>query len=214
MCKAFLQLINIIIGIFCIVYLANIYSDTYIDTPSLPFKPGEKELFFMNPSENTNFYARNHPICQYYQEKIMNPSVQKLEDVFNFRVQGVHTRSKILLVIIIIIFSFYLFIFIYAFFIACFPSSAGICSILFLIGIIIVFVASFIDIIVFISILFTYYGGDTTTYYDFLSCSNVNYNGFSRYRNLEYLKVHFKYYVIYQIINMILNFFVGKGKEN
>ena len=63
-----------------------------------------------------------------------------------------------------------------------------------------------VNFFVFIFLLISYYTGDTITYYDFLSCRNVNYNGFNRYRNIEYLKYDFKKFMIFQILNIILNF--------
>ena len=51
-----------------------------------------------------------------------------------------------------------------------------------------------------------YYYFFNCSYRRFLSCRNVNYNGFNRYRNIEYLKGDFKKFMIFQILNIILNF--------
>ena len=206
MCKLFLDITNLIIIILCIEYLLGVYSDTKIDTSLYQFEPGEKESFFIDPSQNTNQRLIYDKKCQLYQEKIMNPNVQKLGDVFKFNIPFIHSKSGILTDLVIFMIIFFFFSFIYVLFIACIPVIAGICSIIFFIGVILMILAQILILVVFILLLIDYYSGDTNTYYNFLFCRNVNYNGFNRYKNIENLRIDFRKFFIFQILSMILSY--------
>ena len=206
MCKLLLKVINFTCAILSIIYLLHVYYDTYLDTSLFTFNPGEKENFFIDLQQNQNQFLVYDKRCQLYEQKIMNPNVKRLGDIFDFNFPGIHRRSAILIGIFIFVILFLSFTFIYAIFIACIPASAPICTIILLISVIGVFLGTIVNFFVFIFLLISYYSGDTITYYDFLSCRNVNYNGFNRYRNIEYLKGDFKKFMIFQILNIILNF--------
>ena len=57
--------------------------------------------------------------------------------------------------------------------------------------------ANFIIIIFMIN---SFYNGDINTYYDFISCDNVNYDKFEKYRNVENLKNNFWMFICLQIV--------------
>ena len=57
---------------------------TYLDTSLFTFNPGEKENFFIDPQQNQNQFLVYDKRCQLYEQKIMNPNVKRLGDIFDF----------------------------------------------------------------------------------------------------------------------------------
>ena len=84
MCKLLLKVINFTCAILSIIYLLHAYYDTYLDTSLFTFNPGEKENFFIDPQQNQNQFLVYDKRCQLYEQKIMNPNVKRLGDIFDF----------------------------------------------------------------------------------------------------------------------------------
>ena len=72
-------------------------------------------------------------------------------------------------------------------------------------------------IIIFYSIIFLFdnyhYKGDNKAYIKFLSCRNVNYEGFHRYKTIELLKSYFWKYELFYFFNwVVMNVVNGRLK--
>ena len=207
--------ISFITSVLSLIYLFIIYNETKIDVFQQPFYPGEKQGYF---KENVNMNPRfgYDQQCMKYQEVIMNPSTNKLGDVFNLNFESIHNKSFYIIIINLFIISFYIFLIIAFIIISCSPICAKLlsCIILFL-SLAILFLMILVTIL-FVILLFSYYNGDTYSYYSFLKCKNVNYGGFSRYRVVEAFKSDFKLFMIFTIISLLASYLSDdlKGNEN
>ena len=56
--------------------------------------------------------------------------------------------------------------------------------------------------IAFIHIIHAYYSSDINSYYDFLSCDNINIVGFKKYKSIENLKYDFPRFMVLNIVCM------------
>ena len=61
------------------------------------------------------------------------------------------------------------------------------------------------EFITFISIVYNFFSGDINNFIKFLSCKNVNYDGFDRFRIVEEIKSDFIMYFILKIIHIIFD---------
>ena len=213
MCKSILHLVNVIATITAFVYLIKIYYDTKIDVFQQKIVVGEKENYFIDPAQNPNQLLKYEPQCQIYEKKIMEPNTQKLGDVFKLNMGIVHTRIAIILFINISILIFLLIFILAIVLIKLIPTIGTIFGIFILVFSIVMYIAMIVSNIIFILLIYSYYSGDTNTYNNFLSCKNVNYDGFSRYRIVEKFRYDFKYFMIFNIISLILNFTLNRNNN-
>ena len=216
MCKPILSLVGLILWIFTLVYIFKIYGETKVDVFQHQFNPGEKEKFFIDSTQNPALLINVEPQCENYQEQIMNPNTKKLGDVFYLNTESVHRKAfyYIIITITLIVISVMFLILMVLITISSENSSLRtIASFILLIISLVTMVVIFLAIINFIALFYSYYSGDTTTYYEFLRCKNVNYEGFSRYRIVEILKSDFRTFVQIIIFNTTLSFIQEFFKE-
>ena len=216
MCKQILTFVGIILWILTLVYLFKVYGETKVDLFQQPFETGEKEKFFIDSTQNPDQLPNVNAQCKDYQAQIMNPNTKKLGDVFILNTESVH-RGVFYYLIITITFIIILVMFLILFIvIALSPESSSlrtIASFILLIISLFSMILLILSIINFILLLYSYYSGDTTTYYEFLRCKNVNYEGFHRYRIVEILKSDFRTFIQIIVFNFIINFIKEFKKE-
>ena len=209
MCKPILSLVGLVLWIFTLVYIFKIYGETKVDIFQNQFNPGEKEKFFTPLSQNPEQLLNIEPQCKNYQEQIMNPNTKKLGDVFHLNTASVHRKAFYYIIITITFIVICVMFIILMVLIAISSANSSlrtIASLILLILSLVSMVVIILSLINFIALFYSYYSGDTTTYYEFLRCKNVNYEGFSRYRIVEILKSDFRTFVQIIIFNMILSF--------
>ena len=138
----------------------------------------------------------------------MEPKIQKLEDFFEFNIESIHNGS-----IILFIFLFYFALVLsiaslniltlgLAFIFPNFSKIIPLCvKTLFLLK-------SFercsgcVNVIAFIYTVHSYFSSDINSYCDFLSCDNVNIEGFKKYKSVENLKYDFIHFMVFYIACM------------
>ena len=199
----FLALIHIIIFIFAYIYLYRVYNETKTDPFQYALGFEEKKKFFnytINYERYMNGFDYN---CKVYQDLILEPETKKLGDVFNIKTETIHYCSVILLFTTFILFSFvFLYLAIIPCLLICTPLVPFLMSIIAGSGIITPFIG-WVNIITIIVSIYSFNKCDINAYYDFLTCENINYDAFEKYRNIESLKTDFKNFMILIIINMI-----------
>ena len=202
----FLLPLNILLLIIAYIYLFNVYKDTEKDPSKTKFGFGEKENFFKATNRIPGLQFGND--CYYYQDLIMEPKIQKLEDFFEFNIESIHNGS-----IILFIFLFYFALVLsiaslniltlgLAFIFPNFSKIIPLCvKTLFLLK-------SFercsgcVNVIAFIYTVRSYFSSDINSYCDFLSCDNVNIEGFKKYKSVENLKYDFIHFMVFYIACM------------
>ena len=212
MCKGLLNIINTIATIIAFVYLFKIYNDTKIDVFQKNIEIGEKENYFIDPAQNPNQLLKYEPKCQAYEKMIMNPTTQKLGDVFKINMETINRRIFFILIVNILIIAFFLFIILEGILLFILPGIAACFAIVLVPFSIALFVGLILSNIIFIVLIYSYYSSDTNAYNDFLTCKNVNYDGFSKYRVIEKFKYDFKIFMIFNIVSMLLSFILNRGK--
>ena len=198
--------VNLLFCIFTYIYLFIVYKDSEKDPSKIQFGFGEKENFFKTMDKTPGLQFDND--CYYYQDLIMEPKIQKLEDFFEFNIESIHKGSIILLfflfyfILILSLISLNIFLFGLSFI---FPSFLKAIPIVFmLINIFSRFdrCLGCINLIAFIHIIHAYYSSDINSYYDFLSCDNINIAGFKKYKSIENLKYDFPRFMVLNIVCM------------
>jgi hypothetical protein len=214
MCKAILNLIGFVTAILTIIYLFRVYHDTEIDIFQQEFQIGEKEKFFIDPTVNPYQILKEDLKCKSYESLIMDPKTKKLGDVFHLNFDAINYRASLMVVLYITVFIFIVFSVLYAIIIAFVPILTDICTIFFVLFSMVVYFAMAFLVFLFIMIIYSYYAGDTKTYVDFLSCKNVNYEGFRRYRTVENFKSNFTRFMWYYITSVLIGFITNSGKDS
>ena len=214
MCKSILNTINTIVTIIAFVYLIKIYNDTKIDVFQQKIEIGEKGNYFIDPAQNPNQLLKYEPKCQAYEKTIMNPTTQKLGDVFKIDMETINGRIFFILVVNILVVAFILFILVESILVMILPGILNCLSIVLIALSIAVYVGLILSNIVFLLLIYSYYSSDTNTYNAFLTCKNVNYDGFSKYRVVEKFKYNFKRFMIFNIISMLLSFILNRDNKN
>ena len=214
MCKGLLNTINTIVTIIAFVYLFKIYNDTKIDVFQKNIEIGEKENYFIDPAQNPNQLLKYEPKCQAYEKMIMNPTTQKLGDVFKINMETINGRIYFILIVNILIIAFFLFIILEGILLIILPGIAACLAIVLLALSIALYVGLILSNIIFIVLIYSYYSSDTNAYNDFLTCKNVNYDGFSKYRVIEKFKYDFKRFMIFNIVSMLLSFILNRDNKN
>ena len=214
MCKGLLNTINTIVTIIAFVYLFKIYNDTKIDVFQKNIEIGEKENYFIDPAQNPNQLLKYEPKCQAYEKMIMNPTTQKLGDVFKINMETINGRIYFILIVNILIIAFFLFIILEGILLIILPGISACLAIVLLALSIALYVGLILSNIIFIVLIYSYYSSDTNAYNDFLTCKNVNYDGFSKYRVIEKFKYDFKRFMIFNIVSMLLSFILNRDNKN
>ena len=213
MCKAILSIIGFVTAILTIIYIFRVYHDTAFDIFQLEFRIGEKEKFFIDPTINPYQILKEDLKCKRYESLIMDPRTKKLGDVFHLNFDAINYRVLFMIILYITILIFIVFSVLYFLIITFAPILTDICTIFFVLFSVIIYFAMSFLIYLFVMIVYSYYMGDTKTYVDFLSCKNVNYEGFRRYRAVENFKSNFTRfmwsYITSQLIGLITNSFKG-----
>ena len=223
MWKDSILLLNLLFIIFTYIYLFNVYKDSENDPSKIKFGFEEKKNFFKTMNKIPGLQFSND--CYYYQDLLMEKKIQKLDDFFKFNIESIHKGSFILL---IFLFYFVLIMSINAlFFLALllsfiFPNFVKIAPIILTIFIKLTNVGkylAFVNLISFIYLIHAYYSSDINSYINFLSCENVNVEGFKKYKSIENLKYDFTNFVILMIISLVLNIIhtaisLNEGREN
>ena len=203
--KEIINYFSICFWILQLYMLLQLYSYSKLDTFQYKLQPREKENFFIEPNDN-NVVLTNDYNCMLYQDLILDKKTDKLGDVFNLNLEQIHHRLTVLLVTTILTISFLIILILIIFVIKFIPSIINSCSFLILLISIMMFICNFIILIYFFLFISAFYHGDINNYIEFLTCNNVNYLSFSRYRNIEFLKSHFKAYIIVLAISLLLSY--------
>ena len=214
MSKYLASIIGFVVSLLTLYYLFKVYEDTKIDIFQKSIEPGEKENYFIDPVLNPNQMLKYDQQCQAYQDIIMKPNTKKLGDVFNINAQTIHKNSFYIILINVFIIFFYVVLFVSLILIGFSSGSIGCLAF-------VIFILSFAAIIImligfiyFFVIIYNFYSGDTNAYISFLECKNVNYSGFNRYRIVEEFKSDFKWFMIFNIIGIVLGFLNNKRDNN
>ena len=211
MCKFVLFLSSLTMDIIIFIYFIYLYKNTKKDIFQEPFEEGEKDqLFFLDLNTTINELK-----CELNEYVIMNPSVEKLGDVFDLNIKSIHKDLIILFAINIILFTMSILYLTFFYFCQNKENTIFFVSLFFLI---LITTLSICQIIFIIRAIFSFFTGDTYRFVKFLSCPNVNKEGFTKYLFAEKLYKDFKFFIIVNIINSFLSKFntngnVG-GKEN
>ena len=196
-----------VVYIFELIYLYRIYNETKTDPFQQPLGFEEKKKFF-NYTINYELYMNKFDYnCKVYQDLILEPDTKKLGDVFNIKTEIIHYGC---------IFSFLTAYILFWF--AFLPLVLNPCLKMTCRSLISFFLQNIacsnltsaligpINIIVIIISINSFYNSDINAYFDFLTCENINYAAFEKYRNIESLKTDFKNLIIPFIILWILSF--------
>ena len=200
-----------IIYIFIIITIFRLYKDTEINPFQINFGFEEKKNFFRYNINYDAYMTEKEKKCKINQDLIMDPSTNKLGDVFELNFSKIHFYC--FLILIATIFSLFseLFIKVSDLFSHIYPQKSipalkdlnslfniiSGCSIL----------LSFLLLIP----LFKYYlKGEIDEYYEFLTCKNVIYDAFERYRSAENLRHDLRKFGFLFIILIII---AGLGGE-
>ena len=184
-----------------LIFSFPIYLFTKYDSFQIPFKPGEKQDFFV-PFDKKKGDHKNELICKGYEDWIMDKSVTKLGDVFHTNIQIMHQKISIIIGILILIIVIYI---IGMFLHDCFPSIPCLNNILFL-SFLFTNGARILNFVFFIQLLYYYIFGDIDKYKNFLRCPNVNYREFAYYGHFTVFEIIFKIFAWLFAINDIVLF--------
>ena len=209
-----LKYINFFSTFFALAYLLKVFVDTKIDTFQQPINPREKEMFFIDPALNTNQALRYDQQCQMYQNLIMNPNTQKLGDVFNLSIDTMHNLSFYLLIVNLIILCFYLIVIISSVIIDISPNNGYIAIYVIFASSCITIIGMILGFILFAFMLYYYIGSDARAYSGFLSCRNVNYPGFDKFKIVKTFNFDFIVFSTLNIISMFCSFYSYRSKKN
>ena len=207
------NIFNLIISVFTIlayICLFKVYFNTLEDPFQQNFGFEEKKNFFndyfkeVKPNENVD----NYNDCIYYQDSIMDRNTEKLSDVFKTNIGKLNTFTFIMIIVVsflilrigLIILSLIMLGITY-FFPACSTITLFFVKINKLLSIIYNTIKGLYGFS-FFYYMYLFYNGDINTYFDFLSCKNVNYDGFEKYRSIEIVKHDFKGLMIFSFIGM------------
>ena len=191
------------------LFLYIIYIDTKIDPfqQQLGFQE-KKNFFLLLPHESKKILKDNQ--CDKLVRLIVDPKTKKLGDVFESNIDSIHICAYIMILvfyyIFIVLFLFYLFYFFRSFNLLNNPFVATLYITLSKIYKCIGIQISVFYIIILIYMIYLFYSGDINTYCDFLSCENINREGFFRYVFVEKIKSEFIYFLIPNIITSMLFF--------
>ena len=207
MCYLVKFLSSLTMDILIFIYFIYLYKDTKKDIFQKPFEEGEKEELFILDL-NTTIIDRK---CELNEYVIMNPSAEKLGDVFDLNINSIHKDIIILLIINIIIFITTI-LFLILFYI-CRNKEKTIIFLTFFYAILI-FALSICHIVFIIRAIFSFYTGDTYRFVKFLSCPNANKEGFNKYLYAEKLYKDFKFFIIINIVSFFLRQFNTNGEND
>jgi len=205
-----LYLINLVFSIIAYIYLFKVYFNTLVDPFQQYFGFEEKKNFFndyfkeVKPNENVDYYND----CYYYQDSIMDRNTEKLSAVFQTNIGKLNMSTFIMIIIVSFLILRIGLIFLVLIMIGI-TYICPACSIITLFCVKINKTLSTIYNIIsglygfsFFYSIYLFYSGDINTYFDFLSCKNVNYDGFEKYRSIEIVKYDFKRFMIFSFISL------------
>ena len=187
-----------------IYFFLPLITDTKTDPFQQNFDFEEKKHFFKTKYKNADIDTMNKIAsdCELYQVFIMDRKTQNLGEIFlGVKIRSIHKCSFILMII------FFFLIFILAVsilslitspqnFFSMKPQLSNVRGLI-----------SCVNVFVFIYIAHLFYSGEIPTYCEFLSCDNVNYEGFKKYRSIEKLNHDFKRFMIFTFIGMLCGIF-------
>ena len=212
--KNVLAFINLILLIIANIYVFKVYHDTENNPFQKYFNFEEKKKLFthINSNETPDFKISNN--CKKYQDLIMEPQTQKLGDVFKVDLAPINAGSFLMIVFFTYCIFHILFIFISIFLIQLFPDSAIVSPIVKLLKIfnLILKIFSPVYFFIFIILIYKYHSSEIDTYYEFLSCNNINLEGFDKYSSIDILKHDFKRFEVLYIIYLIIGFIYSNIK--
>ena len=195
------SLLGLIITIAALVYLFKINSDTKEDTFQQPFVSGKKEKLFYSPNITSSPDVSLR--CEFYQEEIMNPKVNKLGDVFDLNIENIHTKSSQLLLVFFLIIAVLMLSICGIFLLVINQSLGTVCfACLLILG---NYALIIINFILSILLFFSFYKSDNYRFVEFLSCKNVNQNEFSEYFFAKKLNKDFTVFIILNFVSLFLN---------
>ena len=194
-----------VVYIFELIYLYRIYNETKTDPFQQPLGFEEKKKFF-NYTINYERYMNGFDYdCWVYQDLILETETKKLGDVFDIKTETIHYCSIFLFLLA--------FIFVSLIFIPLIIILLILCAVIFrpLLYIVLLFITCYIfinitlgtiNLIIIIISIYSFNNSDINAYYYFLTCENINYDAFEKYRNIESLKTDFKHFINLFIINI------------
>ena len=202
--------INLIIYIFG--YIFRVYDNTEKD----PFQENfgfeeKKKIFNYTINDDIVHYLTYLKTCKNYQDLILDPNTQKLGDIFELNFETIHICA--LLMIIYLFYTFFrsLFEFFYILIIltcrAVFPIPESVITFLFKC------LYPFLSILngfIFILCIYEFYGGGINSYFEFLSCKNVNYDELRKYKKVENLRSDSRKFSILYIIYIASTVFISR----
>ena len=203
MLKGLVRIIYIIITILTFVYLIKVYNDTKTDPLQDNLDVEEKKKFFKYIAQYEEEMNTFEIKCKKYQDFILESEITKLGDIFHLNIWTIHFCSYIIIFIFIFHISLTLLV-------PCLKECAKATNDL-IIGLLF---SSLRDInlglptanfVIIIFMINSFYNGDINTYYDFISCDNVNYDKFEKYRSVENLKINFWMFMCLQIVLFCLD---------
>ena len=209
MLNKILSLFGLFISISAFVYLFNIRNDTKIDIFQKPFEPGKKDKFFLFFS---NITSAGMPIkCELYENSILYSEVNKLGDVFNLNIEGIHTKSTQLLIIFVLTIIFLVITILSIYFVSFTKYLFAVFFNFFLV--LINLALSICNFIITILLILDFYKGDTHNFIEYLNCANVNREEFSSYLFAEKLYKDFKVFIVLNVISLFINYNVNQKRK-
>ena len=156
------------------------------------------ENISFNKQSNSNKFIRNlmsSSECQKYIDKIQTK--EKLNQVFNLKLKGVHQMAIGLMVI-------YIATFIVIVLLILSPICSPLIVVLIIPIICTLYFGILVNIILFIIICIRFYNGDTHEYVSFLDCRGINEDKFhDDFKDVEKLKTNFLVFMILNIIYIV-----------
>lgn len=203
-----------LIYILLIISIFQVYKDTEINPFQNNFGFEEKKNFFLYNKVYRTYYSEKEKKCKIYQDLIMDPDTQKLGDVFELNFDSIHIYCFLTLISTTILFFSLLFFILSDLFEHFFPH-ISIPGMLYLTCLFLIFsVCSIISSFIFFIKLVNYYReGAMDEYYEFLTCYNVNYYAFEKYRCVENLRHHLKKFIaLFVVFSIVCLFADGTNK--
>ena len=191
MWKNIFVVIYIITAFFAYYYLFRVYKDTNTDPFKENFGYEEKKHYFKYLMDYEDYMTSREFNCKKFQDLILKPQTKKLEDVFKLNISLIHVSLYFMLI--------FLFVFLVMILLSC------LCFKLMQLFIQILGVA---NLIIFFTAIMNFNNGNINDYYEFLSCKNVNYEGFDKYKSVEVLKKDFRYFTILYVLFLICSAFI------
>ena len=202
--KLIIKIIDIILLIVLFIYINSVYNNTIINPFHLQLGFQEKKNFFVNLSEK-DFFSQ----CAVYTKEIKDQNTKTLGDVFELNIRKINMCALLLIFILYYRLFSYVFLSIFALSRNFLQSKFRRLFIFFsIIYAAIIYSITYIilfEFITFISIVYNFFSGDINNFIKFLSCKNVNYDGFDRFRIVEEIKSDFIMYFILKIIHIIFD---------